>query len=111
MRQPSITMSRLRGLLRRDNRLSIAMLSQVSGVAVSNLSAALRDPNVVYLGAQRESELWELAQRCIAVIDSILPLTLARGDGGTLRLLVRSNRSEDEIRTMVLSLLEPLNQN
>lgn len=108
MRQQSITMSKLQGLLRRDTRITIATLSQVAGIPLSNLSAALRDPNLVYLGSEKESELWSLAQRCVEVIDALLPLQIPRGDGATLRLLVRSGRDPEAIRNNILNLLEPV---
>ena len=105
MRPLSITMGRLKGLLQTDARLSAAMLAGVARIPSPNLTAAMR--NVIYLSSDEELRLWELAQRCLRVIDSILPLQIARGDSETLRILVRSGRDPESIRNTVLGLLEP----
>ena len=99
-------MGRLKGLLQTDARLSAAMLAGVARIPSPNLTAAMR--NAIYLGSDEELRLWEPAQRCLRVIDSILPLQIARGDSETLRLLVQSGRDLEAIRASILSLLEPM---
>jgi hypothetical protein len=106
--QPTITLGRLKGLLAKNPALSATMLASVAGMPVHQLTAALR--GALYLGCEWESELFTLALRAEKVIDAILPLQIAPGDGATLKLLVQNNRSEDEIRTTILSLLEPTNK-
>ena len=104
--QLTITLGRLKGLLARNTALSATVLANVADIPVHQVTGALR--GALYLGAEREAELFTLALRTEKVLDAILPLRIAPGDSQTLKLLVQSNRSEDEIRTMVLSLLEPV---
>lgn len=99
------TMGALRGLLDRHAFLSASMLATVSDVSQVRLAAALRGQ--CYLGSEKEAELSTLANRCVKVIEAILPLRIAPGDGQTLKLLVDSGRSEDEIRALAMMLLEP----
>jgi len=98
-------MASTRGLLERHAALSANMLSVVADIPQTRLSAALR--GATYLGSETEARLLTLTHRCLKIIEAILPLRIAPGDGQTLKLLVESNRTEDEIRPMILSLLEP----
>jgi hypothetical protein len=106
IRELTITMASTRGLLERHAILSANMLSVVSDIPQTRLSAALR--GATYLGCETEARLLTLTHRCLKIIEAILPLRIAPGDGATLKLLVQSNRSEDEIRTTILSLLESM---
>jgi hypothetical protein len=105
--QLTITLGRLKGLLAKNSALSATMLASVAGMPVHQLTAALR--GTLYLGCERESELFTLALRAEKVIDALLPLHLAPGDSGTLKQLVQSGRDPEAIRTAILSLLEPVN--
>ncbi len=103
--QLTITLGRLKGLLAKNPALSATVLANVAGMPTHQLTAALR--GALYLGCEKESELFSLALRAEKLIDAILPLRIAPGDGATLKLLVQSNREPEAIRGAILSLLEP----
>lgn len=99
------TMGRVKGLLNRHKLLSASMLSTVVSVPQIRLSAALR--GACYLGSEEEARVLTLATRCAALLEAILPLTIASGDGHTLKLLVENGRDVEEIRSIAMLLLEP----
>lgn len=101
----STTMGRVRGLLNRNKLLSASMLAIVLNIPQIRLSAALR--GAMYLGAEEESRVWTVANRCVEVLEAILPLTIASGDGHTLKLLVENGRDVEEVRSIAMLLLEP----
>lgn len=99
------TMGSLKGLLIQHRFLSASMLATVAEVPQIRLAAALR--GVTYLGSEEEARLLTLAHRCVKVIEAILPLRIAPGDGATLKLLTNNGRDAEEIRTLTMMLLEP----
>lgn len=105
-RRPLTTaMGTLKGLLDRHAFLSANMLSTVADIPQVRLAASLRGD--FYLGSEREAELLTLANRCVRVLEAILPLRIAPGDGATLRLLANNGRDPEEIRTLAMMLVEP----
>jgi len=82
-------------------------LAAIAGMPTHQVTAALR--GALYIGAEKESELFTLALRAEKILDACLPLRVAPGDSQTLKLLVESNREPEAIRASILALLEPVN--
>lgn len=104
MQQLSITLGRVKGLLKNNPDLSASMLANVAGMPIHRLTAALR--GAIRLDSRREAELLSLAMRATKILEAILPLRLVSGDSQTLKQLIDNNREPETIAVSILNLLE-----
>ena len=100
----SATMGRVKGLLK-NRALSASMLAIVCDIPQVRLAAALRGTH--YTGSEEEARILSLTMRCLKIIEAVLPFTVEAGDGYTLRQIVNNGRDPEEIRQIVMLLLEP----
>src|SRR5262249_38542808 len=103
----TITMRKIIALLE-DGRLSASTLAGVCDLKVSALSSALRQQR--YLGAQTEANVHTRALRSLNVLDALKPLTITPGDWSTLKKLVDSDLTPEEMRQKIASLSHEFEQ-
>jgi hypothetical protein len=92
------TMSRIRRHLE-SAQISAAVLAKLSGVPVSTLKEALADQR--YLGGPEEARLLTLVVRVAEIVESLRPLTFAKGDVESLRVLLDGEVNPAQLREMV----------
>jgi hypothetical protein len=92
------TMSRIRTHLE-SAQISAAVLARLSGVPVSTLKEALQGAR--YLGGPEEARLLTLVVRAAEIVESLRPLTFAKGDVESLRALLDYQIEPVQVRQMV----------
>lgn len=92
------TMARIRINLE-SAQVSAAILAKLSGVPVSTLKEALADQR--YLGAETEAKLLTLVVQISSLVEAWKPMTFAKGDTESLRVLLEAERTPAEIRESV----------
>jgi hypothetical protein len=79
--------------------ISVSSFSVVSNVPQATLSACLRGRLTMH--GKQEAELYELSVRVLDIVRAIYPLKFERGDSESLKRLVQSSLTVDEIRDIV----------
>jgi hypothetical protein len=98
------TMSRVRTNLE-SAEISASVFAKVAAVPVSSLTAALRDGSH-YFGGQEEARLLTLSVRLSEMVESLRPLQVGKGDAESLKVLLESEKSPQEVRAHVAVLFE-----
>jgi len=100
----STTMTRVKLNLESASNFPASVFGTFAGVPPSSMTASLRGAH--RFDAETEARMLALSLRLVEVINALHPLTVAKGAWEPLLTLMKSEKSADEIRTLVNALFD-----